>query len=383
MSSIQKQMNTQMSSLRAKMMDVIKNNKLLGDYLLLTFLIIAVVLIVLYINNQLTKKTRNTASMKEDLSIVENYISNINGNDATYQHNLRDYYIMSSYNSCCNGEFENGFVSTDALIQVIKRGARVLDFEIYSVDNNTVVAASPSNNYYQKGTYNSIPFSSVIDVVDSYAFSASTAPNFNDPLFLHFRIKSNNSHVFDDMAKVISSSLANHKLPKKYNYESNGENIGAEPIRNFMSKVIIVVDRTNNMYKNSKLDELINLTSGSLFLQSLRDYDVRFTPSATELINANKKNMTISMPDLHASDTNMAPDIHQKMGCQMVCMNFQNVDSHLIYYLEEFNTNGSAFILKPEALRYIPIMAKTPTKQDPSLSYAPREVKKPYFRHVI
>lgn len=383
MSSIQKQMNTQMSSLRAKMMDVIKNNKLLGDYLLLTFLIIAVVLIVLYINNQLTKKTRNTASMKEDLSIVENYISNMNGNDATYQHNLRDYYIMSSYNSCCNGEFENGFVSTDALIQVIKRGARVLDFEIYSVDNNTVVAASPSNNYYQKGTYNSIPFSSVIDVVDSYAFSASTAPNFNDPLFLHFRIKSNNSHVFDDMAKVISSSLANHKLPKKYNYESNGENIGAEPIRNFMSKVIIVVDRTNNMYKNSKLDELINLTSGSLFLQSLRDYDVRFTPSATELINANKKNMTISMPDLHASDTNMAPDIHQKMGCQMVCMNFQNVDSHLIYYLEEFNTNGSAFILKPEALRYIPIMAKTPSKQDPSLSYAPREVKKPYFRHVI
>lgn len=383
MSSIQKQMNTQMSSLRAKMMDVIKNNKLLGDYLLLTFLIIAVVLIVLYINNQLTKKTRNTASMKEDLSIVENYISNMNGNDATYQHNLRDYYIMSSYNSCCNGEFENGFVSTDALIQVIKRGARVLDFEIYSVDNNTVVAASPSNNYYQKGTYNSIPFSSVIDVVDSYAFSASTAPNFNDPLFLHFRIKSNNSHVFDDMAKVISSSLANHKLPKKYNYESNGENIGAEPIRNFMSKVIIVVDRTNNMYKNSKLDELINLTSGSLFLQSLRDYDVRFTPSATELMNANKKNMTISMPDLHASDTNMAPDIHQKMGCQMVCMNFQNVDSHLIYYLEEFNANGSAFILKPEALRYIPIMAKTPTKQDPSLSYAPREVKKPYFRHVI
>lgn len=383
MSSIQKQMNTQMSSLRAKMMDVIKNNKLLGDYLLLTFLIIAVVLIVLYINNQLTKKNRNTASMKEDLSIVENYISNMNGNDATYQHNLRDYYIMSSYNSCCNGEFENGFVSTDALIQVIKRGARVLDFEIYSVDNNTVVAASPSNNYYQKGTYNSIPFSSVIDVVDSYAFSASTAPNFNDPLFLHFRIKSNNSHVFDDMAKVISSSLANHKLPKKYNYESNGENIGAEPIRNFMSKVIIVVDRTNNMYKNSKLDELINITSGSLFLQSLRDYDVRFTPSASELMNANKKNMTISMPDLHASDTNMAPDIHQKMGCQMVCMNFQNVDSHLIYYLEEFNTNGSAFILKPEALRYIPIMAKTPTKQDPSLSYAPREVKKPYFRHVI
>jgi hypothetical protein len=89
------------------------------------------------------------------------------------------------------------------------------------------------------------------------------------------------------------------------------------------------------------------------------------------------------MPDLKVDDANMDPAIHFKMGCQMICMNYQNVDSYLIYYLEAFNNQGSAFILKPASLRYIPIVAKTPTKQDPKLSYAPRQLKKPYFKHII
>lgn len=383
MNKIKNSITSPLSNIHSKMSTIMKNNKLLAGYFLLLVFIILVIFIIMYVNKQISKKSSNNTNMKDDLSYVENYISNINANDAQYHHNLRDYYIMSSYNSCCNGDFQNGYVSTDALKQVLKRGARVIDFEIYSVENKTVIAASPSNNYYQKGTYNSIPFGEAINIVENYAFSASTAPNFNDPLILHFRIKSENAHVFNDMGKILSKSFAGKRLPSKYNYESEGENIGAEPLKNFMGKVIIVVDSSNKYYKNSKLDELVNFTSGSLFLQGLRDYDVRFTPSASELIHSNKKNMSITMPDLNKGDQNMDPAIHFKMGCQMVCMNFQNVDSHLIYYLEEFNNQGSAFILKPASLRYIPIVAKTPETQDPKLSYAPRELKKPYFKHTI
>ena len=374
---------SQLKHIHSTIMNVFKDNQILAGYFLLLVLVLLIVLLLIYVNTQITKNNTNNKMMKNDLSYIENYVTNINTNDAQYQHNLRDYYIMGSYNSCCNGNFENGYVSTDALKQVIRRGARVLDFEIYSVDNKTVIAASPSDNFYQKGTYNSIPFGRAMNIVDNYAFSASTAPNFNDPLILHFRIKTSKNHVFDDMAKVLSTSFSGHKLPSKYNNESNGENIGAEPLKNFLGKVIIVVDSSNKMYKDSKLNELVNFTSGSLFLQSLRDYDVRFTPSASELINSNKKNMSLTMPDLNKDDTNMDPAIHFKMGCQIICMNFQNVDSYLVYYLEEFNTQGSAFILKPSSLRYIPLMAKEPVKQDPKLSYAPKEIKKPYFKHTI
>lgn len=359
------------------------NNKALAKYFLVFLLIICATLIAMYINTQITKKNKNNNYMKKNLEYVENYISNMNVNDAKYQHGLRDYYIMSSYNCCCNGDVENGYVTTDALKTVIRRGARVLDFEIYSVNNNTVIAASNSDNFFRKSTYNSIPFGEAMNIVENYAFSASTAPNFNDPLILHFRIKSTNEHVYNDIANVLSTSFQKNRLGGKYNFESGGENIGSENIKNFLGKVIIVVDSSNKMFKETKLDEIVNFASGTLFLQNLRDYDVRFTPSIDDLINSNKKNMAITLPDLKGSDENFDPAIHFKTGCQCVCMNFQNVDEYLIYYLEEFNNAGSAFILKPENLRYVPLIAKTPTPQDKKLSYAPKELKKPYFRHVL
>ena len=65
----------------------------------------------------------------------------------------------------------------------------------------------------------------------------------------------------------------------------------------------------------------------------------------------------------------------------MICMNFQSVDNNLIFYLEQFNDAGSAFILKPSQLRYTPTKSKIPRKQNPELSYAPKLLEKPYFSH--
>lgn len=352
--------------------------------LLLLFIVLFVILIVYYVSNEVRKKTKDDKSMKNDLDQVDKRIKSINLGDAKYKQNLRDYYIMSSYNCCCNGDFDNGYVSLDSLKQVIFRGARVLDMEIYSVDGKTVVAASSNNNYYQKGTYNSLPLADVISIIENYAFSASTCPNYNDPLFLHFRIKSNEDHVYTDMANILSSSFNGRRLGQNYMYESHGENIGAEPISNFVGKVMFIVDKSSNSkFEGTKLEEIVNFASGSPFLQNLRNYDVLYSPNGNLLIENNKKNMSISMPDFSSYDTNMNAGTHFKYGCQMICMNFQNVDTNLIFYLEQFNEAGSAFILKPDELRYVPQYATAPKKQDPKLSYAPKQISKPYFSHKL
>jgi len=386
MNSVNNVKNRTMNSVnnvKNRITDIFKNNVVLADYLLLFIIIITVIGLSLYINTQITKKKSNNTLMKKDLTYIENLVSNININDAQYQYDLRDYYIMSSYNSCCNGDFENSYVTTDALKQVIQRGARVLDFEVYSLNDKPVIAASSKDSFYQKGTYNSIPFGDAMDTINGHAFASSTAPNFNDPLLLHFRIKTSRTEVFDQMAKILSSTFSDKRLPNRYNYEYGGDNLTAEPLKIFMGKVVIMVDSSNKLYKTSKLDEIINVTTGSLFIKQLRDYDVKFTPSVDELINSNKKNMTISMPDLKVEPDNINPGLHFQMGCQMVCMNFQTMDTNMIYYLEEFNSKGSAFMIKPESLRYIKVYAETPTKQDPKLSYAPKQLKKPYFNHII
>jgi hypothetical protein len=350
---------------------------------LLILIIILITSLVYYIYDQVSKNTTNNKIMKTDLSKINKNLHSMNPNDAIHNHKLRDYYIMSSYNSCCNGDFKNSYVSLDSLKEVIGRGARLLDFEVYSINKKTVISASSNNSFHIKGMYNSLDFSEVMNVVKNYAYSSSTSPTFKDPLFLHFRIKTNETHVCNDMAKVISEVFSNTRLSGKYNFESNGENIGAEPIHNFLGKTVVICDKSNPIFEGTQLDELTNFTSGSVFLQKLRNYDVLYNPNGNTLINNNKKNMSITMPDLMINDDNIDASIHIKYGCQFICMNFQSVDNNLIYYLEQFNSAQSAFILKPEELRYKQVYAKKPVAQNKKLSFEPRLIKKPYFSHKL
>lgn len=366
----------------------VKNLLKSGNQTIITYFLIGTIIILLfgiiyYIRVQMSKKVNQSEYMKSNLEEIPINITNININDAKFKYKLRDYYIMSSYNSCCNGQFNNSFVDYEPLKMVIKRGARLLDFEVYSVDNKTVIAVSYNNNYYQKGSYNSLPFSKVMDLINDYAFSASTCPNFNDPLFLHFRIKSSQPHVFKDMLKILTQVFSRRRLSNKYNYEFNGNNIGAEPLQEFLGKVIIMCDRSNSMYSKTGLDEIINVTSGSHFLKGFRNYDVQFVSNYKELVNSNKKNMAISFTDLSKSNDNINVSLHMKYGIQMPCMNFQNLDANLNFYLNNFNKNGHAFILKPVELRYVEKTIPLPKPQNKELSFAEKKIKKPYFSHKI
>ena len=79
------------------------------------------------------------------------------------------------------------------LKNVIKQGARWLDFEIYSKNGVPIIAAgpdsSPDKKYCLKGTYNSLPFVKVMKQIRQLAFSPLNTPNWEDPIFLSFRIR--------------------------------------------------------------------------------------------------------------------------------------------------------------------------------------------------
>lgn len=359
----------------------LKNNGI--TYILLIIAVVVFSLILAYGIKKSHLLTTNNSNMSQELSTIPTKISNINIDDGNYQHNLRDYYIMSSYNSCCGGGFNNNFVDIEPLKLVIRKGARVLDFEVYSVNNKTVIAASPTDNFYLKGTYNSLPFNDVMQVVNNYAFSHGTCPNADDPLFINFRVKSKKPHVFEDMTKSLYQNFVSRKLGSEYAYGYNGENLGTVPLRDLNGKVVIMCSRANDLFEKSSLYEYVNIVTGSHFLSELRNYDVQYTHSFNELIETNKKNMALTMPDLSNTDNNMPVLIHFKYGCQMPCMNFQNLDSNLQYYLEFFNKAGSAFSLKPVPLRYVPKIITPPKPQNPKLSYARRVINKPYFKHQI
>jgi hypothetical protein len=352
---------------------------------LIIFSIIAIIIIMssLWIYNILQLNNKNCNNLSKTYKAFP-LISSINPSDPLFaNYNLRDYYIKTAYNACSAGEFKNDFVNICALKNVIKQGARCLDFEIYSINNKPVIATSTMLDYYTKETYNSINFSEVIDIISRYAFSGGTCPNPNDPLLLNFRIMSNNKVIYEEMANELYNVLENRLLDKKFSYENGGENLGAMPINLFMGKVIIIVDRANPLYEQTSLDEYVNISSGSVFMRSYKYNQVKNVQDMNELIEYNKKNMSIVLPDLSKNNNNPSASITMKYGCQLIGLSFQNFDKNMEYYSLLFDEAGYAFILKPESLRYIPLTIPDPITQNPELSYKTRNISEDYYKFNI
>ena len=91
-----------------------------------------------------------------------------------------------------------------------------------------------------------------------------------------------------------------------------------------------------------------------------------------ELKFYNKQNMTICLPNLSAKNSNYSARLAMAYGCQFIAMSFQNFDSYMEDYNTVFEEEGSAFVLRPELLRYIPVYIDKPPPADPNLSYAER-----------
>ena len=97
---------------------------------------------------------------------INGKLGSIDVNNAEYQYALRDYYIKSAYNACSGGKYKNDYVDTCVLKNLIKQGVRGLDFEIYSLNNQPIVATSTiPNNFFIKESNDSIPFSNVFESI--------------------------------------------------------------------------------------------------------------------------------------------------------------------------------------------------------------------------
>ena len=218
-----------------------------------------------------------------------------------------------------------------------------------------------------------------MSVISNYAFSGGMVPNPTDPLIIHLRIKSNEQSIYDNLTKIFKS-YDNIMLGKKYSYENNGKNIGAQPLTSFMNKIILIIDKSNNSYlENKDFMEYVNMTSNSVFMRALSYYDVKNTPDINELEQFNQRCMSIVCPDFGVNPSNPSGMLCRAAGCQMVAMRYQYVDNFLKENAIFFDEGGYAFVLNPENLRYRPVTIPRPTPQNPAYSYQTRRAKTDYY----
>ena len=150
-----------------------------------------------------------------------------------------------------------------------------------------------------------------------------------------------------------------------------------------MGKVIIMVDRKNPLYQQTPLDEYVNIASGSIFLRNYTFSQIKNIQDFNELTEFNKKNMTIVLPDKSANDKNISSALPMTYGSQMIGMSLQSKSDNLEYYNKLFEEQNTAFVLKPEKLRYVPVTIPVPTPPNPAYSYEKREVKSDYYKFDV
>jgi len=307
---------------------------------------------------------------------IDKNITSIVTTDSQSKFKLRDYYIKTAYNAFNPDKFKNSNVSMDAFLYVIARGCRCIDFEVFSVENQPVIASSSVNSFNYKETYNHIPVSDAFEVLGNYVFSGSKCPNPGDPFIIHMRMMSQNITMYDNLAKIISQSksVARYLLGPKYGREYQSKDLGNEDLLNFNGKIILIVDGSNPVYRKTKLFELINMSSNSLFLSKYTYFGVKNVGDPQIFKDANKKNMCLVLPEKGGRPINDGHNGPFTWGCQMVAMCFQEEarDEKLKAYEDKFASVGYAFILKPEDLRYVPITIPAPKPPNPKASMESR-----------
>jgi len=252
---------------------------------LITFLFVGIALILIvgiwYYRQQINKKANDNYLMGE-IYKKSTVVGNINPEDVNFKvdaytgtGHVRDYYIASSYNSCCAGDFQDSYVDLVPLREVIHQGARVLDFELYMVDGDVVVGAGATDSDNIKGTYNSLPVggtNGILNIINNSAFELPT-PNPTDPLFVHFRIKSksNPQLFYKKLTAYVKEWFGPRLLAPEYGHEGRpgvtgaSKNIAAEPLINFQNKIIIYVIRKPIILEGQLLKNMLICHQGLHF----------------------------------------------------------------------------------------------------------------------
>jgi len=274
---------------------------------------------------------------------------------------VKNYYIKTAYNACCGDGYKNNFVNKCALEKCIELGARCLDFEIYSYNGEPIVAASTANNNSIKETYNYIKLTDIFDILREHSFDETKTSAGNDPMFLHFRIMSENKTIYDKFGDYIKNYLIKDRSNivdyEKYNYKNTtNDDILLQHIGSsiFNKKFIIMVNTLHvPILDNSKLSKYVHIRSGSKVLRLYRYEQVIAAGKNNPLmIDESHRSLIMVLPNIDNTLKNYDPLLPFNNGCQFVAMKFQNIDNDLVGYYKMFKDSGGfSFVLKPKNLR--------------------------------
>ena len=273
---------------------------------------------------------------------------------------LNQVCIKASYNSA----FDGINISTDMLDYVMSRGCRFLDFELYLNDKGDVCvnySTDPTFSTFENTNANDVSFYSIMDFLKN-----AKPPNPNDPLFIHLRIKSDNTTIYTKILTVLKSYSV---YKKQINGNTNLSNLKGE--------IIIAMDRS--IRPNDDIGDLAEyvsvFTGGSTW--SINRYS-EFKNQKTsppkpndDFKTTNVTQLKLALPDLEKSSSNPASpfDFITNYGVQTIACRFYKDDIFNDLCEDIFAEHQSAFVPLGYVLNYIKRQKEDPRPR--KLKYGP------------
>jgi len=259
---------------------------------------------------------------------------------------LNETFIKTAYNCCCAGQFKNDYVNYCALINCAKQGVRALDFTVYSLKGNPIIAASTLQSNDYKETYNSLPFAKAMSQVHQYFISSNmNCPNISDPLFLIFRVQSLLKKTYDEMASILNATFGDNSINGNIIFYKTStyttlDNVLLSELTNDKiqaCKVVIIVDITGvqkDFYRNSKLSLMsaLNIGNGDNILY--RESELIQQPDIGEMASTD---LTFLYPDFSNTSDNFNFSLGLSYNTNFIGLCFQTNDVFLKVYNEMFS----------------------------------------------
>jgi hypothetical protein len=340
---------------------------LLGMYLI--FLVVTTLIMPAIGGNSAVTLARAATTMKTYGKVTSLNPVGVTDKDNT---KLCDYYIASSAYSVFPSTYTYDYISDGVLALVIKAGARLVELDIYAGSDDKPIVGLKNESIGYDYAKNTVSFQKCLRAIANTAFNAVETSLSSDPFILSLVFHTDKTHVIDAVATEIKDALGAHLLPPQYAHAR--QNLPQTNMSEFMGKIIIV---SGGNIKSNKFDELMNLSWNSSYLRRLTYTQASQPYDHEELVNSNKKNICMVVPDPTPDLKNNNPTILFGYGCQWNLMNYGSLDDMMELYVEEFQT-GSV-VLKPDALRFKPVEAKRPVLPDPSVSFQPMAHTSPIY----
>jgi len=289
---------------------------------------------------------------------------------------LNQYMIMAS----CDSAYDGTNISTDQLISVISTGCRFLDFQIFYDELIGPYVGYSTDPTFEKvqGVQTVLTFKKLLTTISTNCFGGLVI-NSKDPVFLHFRIKSNSNDVYTKMATLIQNSITSRLYLNSF-----GKAILVDKntiMKDIMGKIIIVIDRTIHpdynvnqcpslqSYEDTSscidISRFVNIETGGTNWRSLA-YNppssvncltkggtlspiVDDTTKSLGIVMANNSSVELFLiyPPSNGNsnaDPVSASTYISNLGCQTLLYRFYIEDSGLTWYKELFQVYNTAFI---------------------------------------